>query len=296
MGAARTYPVGPFVISHAAGTRSPTHTGAVFVSLIDPPSEPDGEALVITVHGNRVAILDGGAPPDGLFLGTLSGRHCWAADAELGPVDDSVPHEDLRRLWGTVDEVVWMLAGRAVQLVEWARTHRYCGRCGEPTEAVPGERARRCTACDLLAYPRLAPAVITLIEREDGKALLARNANFPQPTFSCIAGFVEPGETVENAVRREVREEVGVELADLRYFGSQPWPFPHQLMLGFQALHGSGEITVDGVEIAEAAWFGPDDLPMIPPPISISRRLIDDWLRRAGAGLAGAGWSSRARA
>ena len=149
------------------------------MSLIDPPSEPDGEALVITVHGNRVAILDGGAPADGLFLGTLSGRHCWAADAELGPVDDSVLHEDLRRLWGTVDEVVWMLAGRAVQLVEWARTHRFCGRCGKPTEAVAGERARRCTACGHLAYPRLAPAVITLIERSYGKALLARNATSP---------------------------------------------------------------------------------------------------------------------
>jgi len=260
----------------------------VFVSLIDPPPDPEGESLIITVHGNRVAILDGPAPANGLYLGTLSGRHCWADDAELGQQDDDVFYEDLRRIWGTVDEVVWTLAGRAVQLVEWARTHRFCGRCGEPTEPVPGERARRCTVCGLLAYPRLAPAVITLIEREDGKALLARNANFPQPTFSCIAGFVEPGETIEDAVRREVHEEVGVDLAEIRYFGSQPWPFPHQLMLGFQALHGGGEIQVDGVEIAEAAWFSPDDLPQIPPPISISRRLIDDWLRRAGKG-----WSSQ---
>jgi NAD+ diphosphatase len=131
----------------------------------------------------------------------------------------------------------------------------------------------------LLAFPRLAPAVITLIER-DGDALLARNAAFPMAMYSCVAGFVEPGETLEDAVHREVREEVGVELRDVRYTASQPWPFPHSLMIGFEATWASGEIEVDGVEIADANWYRPDDLPMIPPPLSIARTLIDRWIAR----------------
>src|SRR4029077_3986867 len=118
--------------------------------------------------------------------------------------------------------------------------------------------------------PRLAPAVITLIER-DGEALLARNANFPIPMYSCVAGFVEPGETLEDAVHREVHEEVGVRLAEIRYVASQPWPFPHSLMIGFEATWGSGDIVIDGHEIIDAQWYRVDDLPTIPPPLSIAR-------------------------
>ena len=174
----------------------------------------------------------------------------------------------------------WRLAGRALQLVEWERTHRYCGRCGTLTEPAGGERARRCPHCGLSAFPRLAPAVITLVERADGRALLARNVNFPGGMFSCVAGFVEPGETLDEAVRREVTEEVGVELGEVRYWGSQPWPFPHSLMIGFTAEWASGEITCQEGEIAEARWFAPGELPAIPSEISIARRLIDDWLLR----------------
>jgi NAD+ diphosphatase len=133
----------------------------------------------------------------------------------------------------------------------------------------------------LLAFPRLAPAVITLIERDDGTALLARNARWPNRMYSCLAGFVEPGETLEEAVRREVREEVGIELEGLRYHSSQPWPFPHSLMLGFEARYGSGEIACDGDEIAYARWFTPQDLPDLPGPVSIARRLIDAWAARS---------------
>ncbi|MBW8827347.1 MAG: NAD(+) diphosphatase [Acidobacteria bacterium] len=173
------------------------------------------------------------------------------------------------------------MAGRAVQLVEWTRTHRFCGRCGTPTDEAPGERARRCPSCGLQAFPRLAPAIITLVERADGRALLARNARFPTAMYSCVAGFVEPGETLEEAVRREVFEEVGVRVGDMRYRRSQPWPFPHSLMLGFHADYESGDIACDGIEIADADWFAPDDLPDIPGPISIARWLIDDWLSRS---------------
>jgi len=223
----------------------------MFVPLSDPPGPADGPVLL--------------------------GRHCWAEDVTAGEEADFV---DLFQLWGRVDETRWRLAGRAVQLVEWGRTHRYCGRCGTPTEPATGERARRCPACGLLAFPRLAPAVIVLVERSDGRALLARNVNFPGTMFSCLAGFVEPGETLEDAVRREVAEEVGVELGAVRYWGSQPWPFPHSLMIGFVAEWASGEIVCQADEIAEARWFTPDELPDIPPGISIARRLIDDWRSR----------------
>jgi len=144
---------------------------------------------------------------------------------------------------------------------------------------APGERARRCPACGLLAFPRLAPAVITLVER-DGEALLARGATFPIPMYSCIAGFVEPGETLEDAVHREVHEEVGVELSEVTYIASQPWPFPHSLMIGFEATWASGDIEVDGKEILDAQWYRADDLPTIPPPLSIARTLIDRWIAR----------------
>ena len=167
-----------------------------------------------------------------------------------------------------------------MQLVEWARTHQFCGRCGVPTEDVTGLRAKRCPAAGSTPSPRLSPAVICLVERA-GKAL-ARGPQFAAGMFSCLAGFVEPGESLEEAVAREVLEEVGIEVREIRYFGSQPWPFPNSLMIGFTAEWRSGEIAVDGTEITEASWFSAGDLPELPTPISIARRLIDDWLARVG--------------
>ena len=142
----------------------------------------------------------------------------------------------------------------------------------------------RCTECGLLAFPRLAPAMITLVTRGDGddeEALLARDVQWTTPMFSCLAGFVEPGESLESAVIREVLEEVSITVRNPRYFGSQPWPFPHSLMIGFRAEYESGEIVCDPSEIAEAAWFRRDEIPMVPPPISIARKLIDEWVNEA---------------
>lgn len=260
-----------------------------FVPVVDLPDDWSG-ALTVAVHQGNVVVLDDhpddvAADAPRLLLGLLDGAACWAVDLDGDGVPDHVIDRlrntlvPLLGLHGQVDEARWTLAGRGVQLVEWERTHRFCGRCGTPTEPAPGERARRCPDCRLLAYPRLAPAVITLIER-DGEALLARGANFPIPMYSCIAGFVEPGETLEEAVHREVREEVGVELAEVRYTASQPWPFPHSLMIGFEATWLSGDITIDETEIVDAGWYRPDDLPMIPPPMSIARTLIDRWIER----------------
>jgi NAD+ diphosphatase len=247
-------------------------------------ARPGVPSLLVRVRGDVVAVDEAAYPDHGHFLGSLDGLPCVAVDedgahrpTERGPGPGFVA---LRRLWGTVDEQVWAIAGRAVQIVAWDRTHRFCGRCGAPTQPLAEERARRCLQCQLAVYPRLAPAVIVLIERADGRILLARNANFQEPIYSCLAGFVEPGETLEEAARREVREEVGIELRDLTYFGSQPWPFPHSLMIGFFAHFASGDLHPDGQEIAEAAWFSPTDLPNLPGEISIARALIEDWRRR----------------
>ena len=261
----------------------------MFQPLLDPPASSDGVPLLLAVRGAAVAIHEDDQDPaagDGaIFLGCLDGRACWAIDADVhGDRSPSPSYLDLFRLSGTVDEVTWALAGRAVQLVEWSRTHRFCGRCGVATEDAPGERARRCPDCGLLAFPRLAPAVIVLVQRDDGRALLGRNAGFPTTMYSCLAGFVEPGEALEQTVAREIREEVGIEVRDIRYFASQPWPFPHSLMIGFTASWASGEIVVDGTEIVDARWFSPTDLPAIPPSLSIARRLIDSWLEKAGVG------------
>lgn len=256
----------------------------MFVPLLDAPGAPDVPSLLIAVRGNQVVLVDG--EPDGpaIFLGVLDGRHCWAVDADADADAEGMEEfVDLFRLWASVDETTWAVAGRAVQLVEWQRTHRFCGRCGTPTVDAPGERARACPECGLLAYPRLAPAVIMLVERDDGRALFARNANFPAGMFSCLAGFVEPGETLEHAVRREVMEEVGLAVGDVEFRGSQPWPFPHQVMIGFGAQYLSGEIAIDGREIVEAQWFTPDATPNFPTGgMSIAGRLIDEWRTRVG--------------
>ncbi len=203
-----------------------------FVPLYQPPDSPAvSGSLWFHVRGSEVHVAE--SPLADIagqqFLGMLGTVACWAADM---PADGAEPepdgYQDLRRLWGHVPELQWTIAGRAVQLVEFARTHRFCGRCGTATEQAPSERALRCPDCGLLSFPRLAPAVIVLVTRGE-EALLARGRNFPLPMYSCLAGFVEPGETLEEAVHREVREEVGVALADVRYVASQPWPFPHSL-------------------------------------------------------------------
>lgn len=256
----------------------------MFIPASTPTTPPDGPVVLFRVAGGKVATESadsaGGLPPAALFVGTVGGRQCWAVDVAGEPAGEA-RFVDLMKLFPDLDEAAWAAAGRAVQLVEWARNHRFCGHCGTPTEDSEHERARRCPSCGLLAFPRLAPAVITLVERADGRALLARNARWPTEMYSCLAGFVEPGESVEDALRREVLEEVGVRVGTLRYFSSQPWPFPHSLMLGFHAEYAGGEIACDGDEIADASWYAWDDLPSIPGPVSIARKLIDDWVARS---------------
>lgn len=255
---------------------------ASFKPLLAPPGSP-GAHRYIHVVGTKVFIDDRAADDQwpSHFLGMHGEIACWGIDVPHGEEPGYGAEIDLRALFGRVSEAEWAIAGRAVQLVEWARTHRFCGRCGEKTTLADNERAFVCPACRLMAFPRLAPAIITLVTRGEGddeEALLAQGANFGVPMYSCLAGFVEPGENLEQAVRREVEEEVGIKVDAVRYVASQPWPFPHSLMLGFTARWVSGDLRLDEAEIADARWCRRDDLPMIPPAISIARRLIDDWV------------------
>ena len=172
------------------------------------------------------------------------------------------------------DKIYTKITGLAGQLVGWHRDHRYCGRCGQEMEDKADERARNCPHCGLLNYPRLSPAVIVAVIRND-ELLLASNKRFKSGFFSVLAGFVEPGETLEECVAREIKEEVGICVRNIRYFGSQPWPFPNSLMVGFLADYDSGEIHVNRSEILEAGWFRAHKLPSIPPRITIARHLID---------------------
>lgn len=181
----------------------------------------------------------------------------------------------LRALFGVIDDALLAITGRAFQIVEWARTHRFCGACGCATVPVPGERCIRCPQCGHQAYPRISPAMMVLIRR-GGTILLARHLHSPSGFFTALAGFVEAGESIEEAIHREVQEEVGLRVRDIAYFGSQPWPFPHSLMVAFTAEYAGGDIVLDASEIAQAAWFGPDDaLPPVPPlGLSIAGHLI----------------------
>ena len=257
-----------------------------FEPLAAAPAEP--AAVTLVYRGNEILVREDGALPEATTVAPLvreaaplepvgrwNGRYFQATYLPgAAPVPDGHAFRGLRSLFGRLDDALVAIAGRGFQLADWARTHRYCGVCGQPMKRDAGERVMRC-ACGHSAYPRVAPAMMTLVKRGDA-ILLARNiAVAPGGRMSALAGFVEPGESVEDAVHREVLEEVGVKVRDLRYFGSQPWPFPHSLMIAFTAEYAGGEIRCEPTEIAEARFFGPgDELPEFPPPFSISYELI----------------------
>lgn len=219
-----------------------------------------------------------------VHLGLWRGQSCFviefADDVELDEHGEFETAGLRSRLYSLdLDPELFALAGRALQLLHWRDYHRFCGHCGAPTQPLESERVLECRACGALYYPKISPCVIGIIVRGE-QCLLARNARFPEGLFSAIAGFIEPGETAEAALRREIREEVGLVVDKLDYVGSQSWPFPSQLMLGFVAEYHSGEIKVDGDEIVEADWFDADNLPLVPPAQTISGSLIQTFLKR----------------
>jgi NAD+ diphosphatase len=261
------------------------NTAALYQPLNDLPDDFGGDHRYVHVIGATVFVddrVENDTWPQH-FIGIVAGTGWWAIDVPHDAGDPSYGAAvDLRNYFGVASEAEWLAAGRAVQVAEWTRTHRFCGRCATPTEPSPGERGLKCPSCGLTAYPRVAPAMITLVTRgEPGpnqEALLARGANFPIPMYSCLAGFVEPGEDLEGSVIREVKEEVGLVVDSVRYVGSQPWPFPHSLMVGFRANFVAGDIVCEEGEILDANWYRKDDLPLIPPRISIAGKIIEAWL------------------
>jgi NAD+ diphosphatase len=217
------------------------------------------------------------------YLGSQEGIHCFTAEvSEESEKPEGWSFQGLRRLYSRMDERFFGIAGRAVQLVDWDRTNQYCGRCGAPNRNHPKERAKECTSCGLIRYPRISPAIIVLV-RNNHQLLLARAHRHPPGFYSVLAGFVEPGETLEGAVAREIREEVGVEVKNVQYFGSQPWPFPNSLMVAFICDYAGGEIVVEEDELEDAGWYETNSLPPIPPKISIARQLIDWFAAEQGS-------------
>lgn len=218
-----------------------------------------------------------GAP---VYLGTRGDTIYYAVEVPGGaaPPDGWQP-SPVRELSGRVPESDMAVASYAVRILDFDRSTTFCGRCGAKTRPLTTERARICTACSRIVYPRISPAIIVLIKKGE-EVLLARSPRFPQGVFAVIAGFNEPGENLEQTVHREVREEVGIAVRNLRYFGSEPWPFPDSLMIGFVADHAGGEIRIDNQEIEAAGWFTRDTLPPVPSVESISRALIEAWIRR----------------
>jgi NAD+ diphosphatase len=214
------------------------------------------------------------------YLGLFDGYPCYCMDAEEAVnAPRGMGFEDLRSLLNKMEEDIFLLAGRAFQLVNWYRMNKYCGRCGNITELKNNERAKVCPKCEAVFYPRISPAVIVAVTW-GRKILLAHNKNFRKNLYSLVAGFMDPGETFEDCVQREVMEEVGIKIKNINYFGSQPWPFPDSLMIGLTAEYDSGEICVDNVEISDAHWYEREALPEIPTKDSIAGKLISNFFER----------------
>ncbi len=212
------------------------------------------------------------------YLGDFGGRKYYCAEIKKGSsLPEGIVLEDFRTLYGKLEEGTYRIAGRAAQILNWARTHRFCGRCGAETNRSRTEFAMICPRCGLTSYPRISPAVIMAVLRGD-RILLGRRKG--SQVYSVVAGYVEAGETLEEGVKREVMEEVSVEVDNIRYFGSQPWPYSSSLMVAFTADWVWGEIQEDGVEIEEAHWFSAQELPRIPRPGSISRKIIE-WFSKS---------------
>lgn len=211
------------------------------------------------------------------FIGHFNGHDCYSAEMnDQTALPDDVEFVSLRNALLRLNPEWFSVATKASQVIHWDKNHQFCGRCGNKTTHKPETFERFCTHCSIAFYPRISPSIIVLIQKDD-QILMARSPHFNPGVYGLIAGFLEPGENVEEAIHREVKEEVGIQIKNIRYFGSQPWPFPDSLMLAFTADYASGEITIDKTEIEDAGWYRKDNLPNTPPSasVSIGRKLID---------------------
>lgn len=239
----------------------------------------DGEKISLPVEADVLAM--GFTVEDAHRLGSYEGTDALVVTTRA---EIAAPFEPLalRALAGFLKGDLFGVVARALHAADWLTTSKFCGRCGTRTELAADERCAVCPKCNLRTYPRISPAIITLVRKGD-LALLASNAKFPGVFYSTLAGFADIGESLEETLVREVEEEVGVKVGSVRYFGSQPWPFPNSLMVAFTAEWESGDIRIDPREISDAKWFTADALPTIPPRLSIARRLIDAWVDEVSA-------------
>lgn len=243
-----------------------------------------GDRLVLARDAERPLTLaeaesSGLALYDTAPLGRVNGRAAVVALTQE-PLPEGFSAKVVRRLFGRLPLEAIAVAAYASQIAHFIDTYRFCGRCAGKTVPSATERLARCEACKRDVYPRVSPCIIILVDAPSttpggSRILLTRAAHFPQGMYGLVAGFVEPGESLEACAKREVLEETGIQIRDVRYVASQPWPFPSQLMVGFTAAYESGEIKVDTHELEDAGWFEVDALPQIPPPLSIARHLID---------------------
>jgi len=257
------------------------------------PEQCPEHALLVLVRDRDVCLVHGTAPTvfvprfvagSGLleeraqYLGHRGSVPCYALEIPgTLPVPDGLSCCGVRELAGMVPDDELAIAGLAVQVTDYDRTTRFCGVCGAPARPARTERAKVCTACRHVTYARISPAIIVLVKNKDS-ILLVRGPRAPPGRHSLVAGFVEPGETIEHAVHREVEEEAAIAIKNVRYIASEPWPFPNSLMLGFVAEYAGGTVTPDGIEIASAGWFDRRNLPPLPPNISISHHLMAAWV------------------
>lgn len=214
------------------------------------------------------------------FLGDTYEKSCFAAEAAYEfKLSKDFNLISLRSTGELLDEQLFLISGRASQILNWDKSHRFCGKCGSKTENKKDEMAKICPNCNNIMYPVICPAIIVAITKGN-KILLAHNKRFKNNMYSLIAGFVEAGEDLNSTVKREIFEEVGIKVKNIEYYKSSPWPFPNSLMIGFFAEYESGEVAVDGNEIDSANWFTKDDLPALPKKFTIARKLIDEFIKR----------------
>lgn len=260
----------------------PGATPAFVPSVAAAPASLPADARVLAFMGSALVLRADRSLPDEALpveqvhaLGALDGRPLFAGSL-MGELPTDHISSDLRALASALPASHWAAAAYASQVLHWDRSNRFCGACGRATVPAvdPTKRAKVCEGCGHEAYPRVSPCTITAIH-DGARVLLVRAPHFPPGRFGLVAGFVDPGESLEDCVRREAREEVGMELGEVEYAGSQPWPFPHQLMVGFVARAEPAEPRLLDGELAEAAWFAPDALPQLPPRLSIARALIE---------------------
>jgi len=260
------------------------------IQLLKPPEKFTGKIIILVYHNMEILVEnneDGNPIPEYnkivsyydistslVPIGLMNGIYYSALTVDdKNDIPENTKFMNVRHLYRTSNENLFSLAGLGRQIADWDRTFRYCGKCGSLTENHSEERAKICPECGHTTYPKISPAMICSVTRGN-KILLARGSKFTQPVYSVLAGFVEPGETLEETVEREVMEETGISVKNIKYFGNQPWPFSSSMMIAFTAEYESGDIKIDDKEILDAGWFTPGNLPMLPTPYSIARRLI----------------------